>query len=149
MGLADGTLVYGGRTRSGKLIVPDATIPVPCQFFDGSLVLVPRHAFKVIGTVDVEFQQVLGTWDYGVRAGKAGISRVIAPGILATCDKAPGKPVWQDASYSLAERYRALRSPEGRPFSQKFTYDLRRRGLGFAIWGFIMINLRTIFARKR
>lgn len=146
---ADGTLVYGGRSRSGKLIPPDDTIPVPCQTFDGSLVLVPRHAFNALGTVDVEFTQVFGAWDYGVRAGKEGIHRVIAPGILATCDSTPGLPEWRDASLSISERYKALRSPEGRPFRQKFTYDLRRRGLPFAVGSFIMINLRTVFAHKK
>ena len=147
--LADGGLIHGGRTRSGKLIQPDAVIPVPCTFFDGNLVLVPRHAFNVLGPVDAEFQQELGFWDYGIRAVRAGISRVISPGILATSTQAPGIPAWQDSSLSFKERYRSLRSPEGRPFGQQFTYDIRSRGLLFAIWGFIKLNLRTIFALKR
>ncbi len=146
---ADGRLLFGGRARSGRIINPDSTIPVPCRTFDGALVLVPRHAFRVLGPVDQEFQQELGAWDYGIRAAKAGINRVVAPGIPAVSESTPGIPAWKDSSLSLKERFRALGSPGGRPFGQQFTYDLRSRGLLWALWGFLKLNLQTVFAKRK
>jgi len=145
----EGKLMYGGRSKSGKLIAPDPTIPIPCYTFDGDLLLVPKYAFDLLGTVDEEYQQSLADYDYGSRAVKAGINRVIAPGILATCDRVLGLPVWQDKSYSLSERYKYLQSPKGRPLKQQFIYDLRSRGIAVAIWNFLKINFLTLFPKKR
>lgn len=141
----DGGLTYGGRTRSGRLIAPDRTIPVGCDIFNGNLVLVPEYVYSKIGTLDPFYTHGFGDYDYGVRAEKAGIVSVVSPGILAVCDRNPGLPVWRDASYGLRRRYAALMGPKGRPFREQFVYDFRCEGLLKAILHFISLNLKVIF----
>lgn len=140
-----GGLTYGGRTRSGRLIPPDRTIPVGCDIFNGNLVLVPEYVYSKIGPLDPFYTHSFGDYDYGVRADKAGIVSVVAPGILAVCDRNPGLPVWRDASYSLRQRYAALSGPKGRPFREQFVYDFRSEGIVKAILHFLSLNLKVIF----
>ena len=99
-----GALRYGGRTRKRVLIDPDETIPVPCRFIDGHLVLVPRDAFRTLGFIDTRFLQVMGDFDYSTKAFKAGVPRLVAPGTLARTDRAFSLPVWKNSHYSLVER---------------------------------------------
>ncbi len=78
----DGKVVYGGRSKNGKLIQPDPVIPVPCRIYDEMFYLVPRQAPS-------QHPQRL--------------SLVMAPGILATCGEdampLPEKvPFWRKIS---------------------------------------------------
>lgn len=145
----DGKLIYGGRTRSGKLIEPDAVIPIPCVILDGNLTLIPKYVFKTLGYIDERYKQYLWDYDYGVRAFKAGVTRVIAPGILAGCSRKRDVPIWRNPDYSLAQRYMELLSPKGRPFKQEFLYDVRSSGLLMAVWHFLQTNLMILFPKRR
>ena len=108
----DGTLVGGGRTSNGRLISPDVSVPVPCASFDGALVLVPGTAYEALGSIDGLFHDGGGDFDYGIRAGRKGILRVIAPGTIAL------------------RRHPALpRSLTGR---ERFVLDRRSRGVFYA-----------------
>lgn len=146
---ADGVLTYGGRTKSGKLIEPDPVIPLPCYTFNGNIVLVPSAVYSVLGNLEEAYHHSFGDYDYGVRALKHGIQRVVAPGRLAVCDRNPGPEKWRDSSYSLRERYAFLLSPKGRPFKEQFLYDSRDGGFFWAVSHFISVNLKTLFPRRR
>lgn len=144
-----GHLSYGGRTRKGRLIKPDDTIPVPCDTFNGNLVLVPRSVFKILGTTDPRYSHSFGDYDYGIRADKAGVTAVVAPGILALCDRNPGLPEWRDRRYSLKQRYAAIMSPKGRPFREQFLYDTRKGNIFSATAHFISLNIKVLFPKRR
>ena len=141
-------LSYGGRTRKGRLIPPDETIPIPCDTFNGNLVLVPRYAFKALGTMDPHYSHSFGDYDYGIRADKAGITTVIAPGVLALCDRNPGLPKWRNGAYTLKQRYCAIISPKGRPFREQFLYDTRKGNVLTAIAHFISLNIKVLFPKR-
>lgn len=143
-----GALTYGGRTRSGKLIEPGPMIPKPCSIFNGNLVLVPSSVFNVLGTMDPCYSHGFGDFDYGIRAEKAGIDAVVAPGILAVCDRDHGVPVWRDASKSIRQRYEALNRPNGRPPREQFIYDARAFNIFYAVAHFITLNLRVLVPKK-
>lgn len=143
-----GKLSYGGRTRKGRIIVPDKEIPIPCDIFNGNLVLVPQSVYRILGTMDPRYSHSFGDYDYGIRALKANITAVVAPGVLAVCDRNPGIPKWRDASYPLRERYRAISSPKGRPFDEQFRYDARRSNVLFAIVHFFSLNIRVLFPKR-
>ena len=145
---ADGALSYGGRRKSDKIVEPDATIPVPCWTFNGNLVLVPQAAWKVLGNLDPLYRHSYGDYDYGVRAAKAGVTRVVAPGVLADCPRNPGVEPWRSSAYPLRERYRFLLGPKGRPPKEQFQYDLRSGGLFWAIGHMISLNLKVIFPKR-
>ena len=138
----------GGRTRKNRLIEPDPAIPVPCYTFNGYLVLVPKAVFRVLGNLDPFYRHNFGDYDYGVRAMKAGISRVVAPGILADYYGKRELPRWRDAAYSLKERYAFMLSPLGRPPQEQFHYDCRSMGFFGAVWHFITQNLSVLFPKR-
>ena len=143
-----GELSYGGRTRSNKLIAPDPAIPVPCYMFNGNLVLVPKAVYEVLGSLEQKYQHTFGDYDYGVRAVKAGIPRVVAPGVLATCDRNPGIPKWRDSSYTLKERVRYLMTPKGRPPKEQFLFDSRLNGIFYAMGHGLSLTFKLLFPKR-
>jgi len=142
------SLSYGGRTRSGKIVSPDPVIPVPCYTFNGNLVLVPKAVYSVLGNLEERYHHGFGDYDYGARAAKADIPRVVAPGILATCDRDNPIPKWRDSSYPLRERVRYLTSPKGRPPAEQFLYDCRSHGFFYALWDMVSINFKVLFPKS-
>jgi len=141
-------LSYGGRNKSGKIITPDATIPVPCHTFDGAMVLVPKAVYNVLGNFDAHYESWFGDMDYGIRAYKEGIPRVVAPEILGVCDRPFKVPAWRDSKLTLSQRFAALTSPDGPPPTEQFRYDCRSVGPFKAINHQISIFFKVLFARK-
>ncbi len=144
-----GAYSYGGRTLSGKIVPPDPTIPVVCDIFNGNIVLVPKSVYEVVGMLDPFYCHSFGDYDYGVRAAKAGIAALVAPGVLGTCNRNPGLPKWRDASVPVGERFRALRDPKGRPFREQFVYDTRSSNFFKAMGHYVSIFLKVLFPAKR
>ena len=132
-----------------RLIAPDDTIPIPCDTFNGNLVLVPRFAFRTLGTMDPRYSHSFGDYDYGIRADKAGVTTVIAPGVLAVCDRNPGLPKWRNRAFTLKQRYAAIMSPKGRPFKEQFLYDTRKGNVFSATVHFISLNIKVLFPKGR
>lgn len=101
---SDKTLLFGGRTRRGRLIEPDPVIPVPCQLFDMSLALVPGYAFSHMVTISDFFHRGMMDYGYGAKVADAGVSRVIAPGIIARTGRKPEIPVWRDPDSTFKDK---------------------------------------------
>lgn len=141
----DGSLYRGGRSRGGRLVDPDPVIPKPCYIFDGRLVLVPKYVFDRLGAMDGRYRHKLGDYDYAIRAYKAEINRVVAPGILGVCAREPAVLPWRDPRKSLRDRYRVLFSPLGKPLKEHFLFDLRSKGLFQAIWTVFKLNFQVLF----
>lgn len=144
---SDGTMSYGGRMKDGRMVAPDKEIPVPCDIFNGNLVLVPKAVYEALGMLEPRYSHSFGDFDYGVRARKKGINPVVAPGTLAVCDRNGDLPEWRNSSHSLRERYRILMSPKGRPFREQFLYDARCRGTFFAAVHFLSLNFKVLFPK--
>ena len=145
----NGRLTSGGRTRANKVVVPEQVLPVPCFTINGNFVLVPRYVYKLLGNLDARYHHALGDLDYGVRACKLGITRVVAPGVLATYNPDMRVPEWRNSAYTLKERYRLLCNPKGRPPKEQFLYDLRSAGFFQAVARFITLNFKVIFAHGK
>lgn len=144
----DGELSFGGRTRYNRIIAPDPTIPVPCYTFDGVLVLIPRSVFKTVGNLDRIYRHRFGDRDYGVRAFKEDITRVVNPGILCVYARNCRIPPWRDSGHSLRQRYGFISSITGRPFREQFVFDFRSMGFFRAVLHFISLNLAILFPLK-
>lgn len=145
---AKGVLSYGGRTKTGRLVQPDPVIPVSCYTFNGNLVLVPSYVYRILGMLDEHYHHSFGDYDYGVRAYKANLVRVVAPGILCQCDRNPGVPKWRDRSVPLRERISYLHSPKGRPPREQFRYDCRSRGIVFAVLHGLSVAVKVFFPKS-
>lgn len=100
----DKGLLFGGRTRRGKLIEPDPVIPVPCQLYDMSLLLVPAYVFTQLENPTDFFRQSLFDYAYGSKVAEAGVARVIAPGIMATTGRKLESPVWRNPNCTLKDK---------------------------------------------
>lgn len=104
----DGSLVSGGRSRHGRLLEPDQTIPVPCHLYDMDMLFVPEYAVEHLETPADIFKQSFFDYGSGSKVAKRGVARVIAPGVLARVDRAPEVPEWKNSEYSAYERFRSL-----------------------------------------
>ena len=100
----DRTLLFGGRTRRGRLIEPDPTIPVPCQLFDLSLALIPGYAFSKLENPSDMFHRSFASYGYGHKAAKGGVARVVAPGIPARTTRKIEMSVWRDPDSTLKDK---------------------------------------------
>jgi len=85
-----GKHTYGGQIRTGrhpgkleKVVPGDA--PIPCDTFQGNMVLVPRAVYQKIGNMR-SFSHAMGDTDYGYRAKRAGCSIWVTPGFVGMCD---------------------------------------------------------------
>lgn len=100
----DKMLLFGGRTRRGKILKPDPIIPIPCYLFDNDLVLVPSDALMRLDAPEELLHRSIIDYGCGAKAARAGIPRVIAPGILAETNRKIEIPVWKNPEYPILER---------------------------------------------
>ncbi|GET24468.1 glycosyltransferase family 2 protein [Prolixibacter sp. NT017] len=137
-------ITYGGRTWKGKLI-PPTNQPIACKYFNGNMVLIPQQVYQKVGMNDPVYHHSLGDFDYGLRAAKAGISMMIAPGIMGTCDAHEQLPTWCNPEKTFKKRWKAFRTPLGHNPEEYFIFERRRYGLGVACFHYITNHLRVCF----
>lgn len=124
----DGKLTYGGIER-GKIISPAHNGMKTCSQFNGNIVLVSRHAFRLVGNLDLAYSHSLGDIDYGLSAIKKNIEVLIAPKVLGVCENNPLPPKWQRSNISISERWKNLFSPLGYTNPPEY-YHFKRKHWG-------------------
>ncbi|MFG2022754.1 glycosyltransferase family 2 protein [Streptomyces sp. NPDC048825] len=70
-------------------VEPDPRRPLACDSCNGNAVLVTHAARQTLGDLDPAFPHRIGDSDYGLRARKAGIPVLLAPGHVGVCDDHP------------------------------------------------------------
>ena len=103
-----GNLLSGGRSRHGRLLDPDPVIPIPCHLYDMTLTLVPEYAVRQLENPSDIFRPSLFDYGCGSKVAKAGVARVIAPGILARTARKPDLPAWKNPDSPASERMSSL-----------------------------------------
>ncbi|MDR2038779.1 MAG: glycosyltransferase family 2 protein [Bacteroidales bacterium] len=136
-------ITYGGRIFKDTLVIPGDK-KQHCDYFHGNIVLVPRGIFSKLGTNDPFFRHALGDFDYGLRAGKRGISSIVAPHILGTCDEHETFAAWCDPKTPVLKRFKLLYTPLGNHPFEFFKYERRHQGLGMACFHFLTNHLRAL-----
>jgi len=134
--------------------VEPADRPLAVETFHGNIVLVPRAVAVSIGGIDGQFAHGAADYDYGLRATKAGVINLLAPGTVGTCSwDSPNKP-WLNPSKPFRERLQFLLGPKGLP-PRSFARYLRRHGgrAWFVFWlalyaKFLAVSLREAVARS-
>ncbi len=139
---------YGGYLKgSKKLIIPNGEY-INCDYCNGNCVLIPKSVFKKLGYLDSTFHHALGDFDYSLRARKKGIEIFVAPDYVGSCETHESIPKWRDMNYSWSKRIVFLYHPSsGCKPSEYFIFDLRHRGIFFALIHFFTIHVRAFFPK--
>ena len=87
-----GRLTYGGVERRSRwrpmrfsLVMPTEKEPRRVETMNGNVVLVPSDVVQRVGLLDAGFSHGMGDYDYGLRAGRAGISIWMCPATVGVC----------------------------------------------------------------
>ncbi len=87
--------------------------PIPCHTFNGNIVLIPRAAHEQVGMLDESYTHFFADGDYGLRAARAGIPLLLAPGYLGKCKLNPISGSSFDTKLTTAQRWKKLLGPKG------------------------------------
>ena len=123
---ATGKTCTGGIRRQswhqGEVMPPTDQVQM-CDSMNGNIVLVPRQAEERIGMMDERYTHMFGDADYGLRARKAGIPVLLAPGHLGATELNPLKGSVHDLRVSFRRRWQMLFGPKGhRPPDQWWAF---------------------------
>jgi len=111
-----------GRTCTGGIrrkswhnveVMEPGDHPQMCDSINGNIVLVPRQAEAKIGTMDDRFTHLFADADYGIRARKAGIPVLLAPGHLGMTELNSLKGSTLDLRAPFRERWKQMFGPKG------------------------------------
>lgn len=143
-----GEHTYGGKKRvSGHPLILESMLPqdkpLPCDTFEGNVVLVPRVVFQKIGFI-AEFQHAMGDTDYGYRVRRGHCQLITAPGHLAVCRRNPPHMSYWHKGLPRWQRWRLLNGRKGLPPQDWFLIAHRYGGwLWFVYW--VRPYLRVLF----
>lgn len=141
-------LSYGGRLKkhNNPFVIPDVKEPVPCDTFNGNIVLIPRHVFEKVGFNDDYYRHSFGDFDYGIVAGLKGVQSYVAPGYYGYCERNNPIPRFRRNCYSLFERYKILYSPLGYNPIEDFHLNKKYQPLWLCVYFFIKLHINVLFA---
>jgi len=123
--------------------------PLAVETFNGNVVLLPIAVAVSIGGIDGEFAHGAADYYYGLRATKAGVINLLAPGTVGTCSwDSPYKP-WLNLSIPFRERLRLLLGPKCLP-PKSFARYLRRHGgrAWLIFWVALYVKFATVSLRE-
>jgi GT2 family glycosyltransferase len=136
---------YGGRNVrfwlhpmwTTEVLVPK-DVPIPCDYINGNLCLIPANAVNKIGILSDRFTHSMGDFDYGVRLRRAGFSLFVAPGFYGFCDRNPLRGSIRDPSIPIEQRLRLMCRPNVCPPLTEWRWFIRQHG--GAVWPFLYIK---------
>lgn len=126
-------ITYSGMRRRGmhplnfELIEP-REMPIEVETFHGNVVLIPWSIRTRIGGIDGGFQHAAADLDYGLRATRAGVKCMLAPGTVGTCVRDGSVRPWLAEGCGRGEKFRILFGPKGLPPRPRSRYLARHGG---------------------
>jgi GT2 family glycosyltransferase len=136
-------ITYGGKSLKQGLIIPNGEKQT-CDYFNGNIVLIPKHVYIIVGMNDSIFHHALGDYDYGLRAKKSGIESIVSSSILGECEEHKELSAWCNPQIPIWQRLKLLYSPAGNHPFEFFKYENRHNGLIKACFHFFTNHLRAI-----
>lgn len=104
---------------------------LPCETFNGNIVLVPQAVLRRVGDLDPAYEHAMGDTDYGLRASRLGVPILMAPGFLGSCSENSRAGTYHDASLPWARRWQLMLSRKGLPWRSWLRFTRRHMG---ALW---------------
>jgi GT2 family glycosyltransferase len=139
------TITYSGMNLSDKKRLHPVGYPVPCDYFNGNLVLIPKYIFDKVGFLDSTYHHGLGDFDYGLRIKKQGLKSFISSKITASCDRHDSLPKWCNPEVPLSVRINHFKTPLGGIPEQVFALERKHFGLPVSLFHYLTIHLRLLF----
>ncbi|MCX6461041.1 MAG: glycosyltransferase family 2 protein [Actinobacteria bacterium] len=126
-----GAVTFGARGRVDRhpqrfRSLPESREPEDVDAFNGNIVLVPRCAHDLVGTIDGGFAHAQADDDYSLRAAAAGVHMITCPGTQGTCAPTLPRPVPEGSPLVV---WRALQQPTARPWRGQLRYLRRHAGV--------------------
>lgn len=148
--LEDKTITYGGRTLNcpKRVVQPLENKSVPCDFFNGNIVLIPKIVFEKVGFNDCFYRHSFGDFDYGHIARKVGVKSYVAPGVLGFCQRNIPVPLYQRDCYNLVKRFKLLYSPLGMNPIEDFHYQRKFHGIIYSFCHVIKLHINVFLAKR-
>ena len=138
---------YGGEANH-RLAVPDGSWQMLDQM-NGNVVWIPRAVFSRLGNLDRHWTHAMGDGDYSRTARERGISVLLSPSFVATCERTARPTAWRDGNVPLFKRLKSLYSPLGYGEPQNmFRYCLRHDGLRVALRIWLSCHWQVLFPKK-
>lgn len=151
-----GELTYGGQVRKKwwrpltfQFVSPRDS-PVECDTTTWNVVLIPDVVARCLGNLEPSFAHAMGDTDYGLRAGRAGISNWVMPGFAGTCSDNSVEGTFLDAGTPLRERLKNMARPKGLPPKSWLLFCFRHAGplwILFWAWPYLRVVLESLFGR--
>lgn len=143
-----GKTSYGGSRLTSKTKWKSSMIEAPqqymqCDFGNANIMLVSANVVDAIGILSDGYTHGLADFDYTLKAKKAGINVMVAPGSLGTCTDDHGNN-WKSQSIPLKERIQYLKSPKGIAYSEYLMFIRRHFPLYYPV-AFCKLWLKTFF----
>lgn len=134
---------YGGRLADNSIPQPLNQL-IPIHHFNGNIVLVPRYVYTKLGNLDPYYWHSKGDFDYGLRAAKMGIPMYQVGEYLGECELHPTIDKWCDPKVPIAQRWKALKRPNGMPPNEIFYMNYCHKNLFNAIIHYLLVYIRCI-----
>jgi GT2 family glycosyltransferase len=139
-------ITYGGNDENGNLLIPNGNPTQKCIEINGNFVLVTKHIFEKVGTLDPLFPHAIGDYDYGFRCIANQIECKITSEVVGYCEENSKSPIWCRPEVNFFKRLRSLYSPLGNSHPYYYSIYINRHfGFVRAIRNFISIHIRVLF----
>lgn len=135
---------YGGRMANGQIAAVNNEL-THIHHFNGNIVLIPKSVYQQLGNLDYYFTHSKGDFDYGLRAGKAGIKMYQVGIYLGECELHKSLDKWCNPNIPFSLRWKALHRPTGMPPKETFHLEKRHYGIMKASLHYCTIYLRCLF----
>lgn len=93
---------------------------VPCDTFNGNVVLISADALSRVGFLDDCWVHGGGDIDYGLRLSHSGVGVWVCPDVVGECAHNDIEGTWQDPSLPLTKRLRHMTAVKALPPKQHY-----------------------------
>ncbi len=138
--ITSGAHSYGGERRPSRLKpfsverVAPGDVALPCDTFNGNIVLITAQAAAKVGNLDPAFEHAMGDTDYGLRARKLGVELWVAPQMQGTCSDNPTYGGYRDTSLPLRLRWKKMLDRKGLPWRSWLIFTRRHTGVMWPLY---------------
>lgn len=146
-----GQPTYSGVLRSSRFRPTHFALAAPSDVVEavdtmnGNCVLLSTSVIRRVGLIDPVYTHGMGDYDYGLRAKRAGVSVLLAPGTVGVCRRNPPRT----AATSIRSEWARLQDAKNLPLHEWIHFCQRWAGIGWPIYAASPYVRRLLYLIKR